>query len=163
MKEAGEVMMHLKHHLHHHLIKHHQALWQVVATYLQVEEQLWHHHLTMTITKIRGEVVEIAVMVQEEEVVIGVVEGQGMEITQEVIGMLHVVVQGMTQEETQGVTQEETQGVTQEEIQGVTQEEKAGEIGGVEICVVTCVVVKEISDKNLVEGMIDGVVIIEME
>merc|ERR1719318_659175 len=147
MKEAGEVMMHLKHHLHHHLIKHHQALWQVVATYLQVEEQLWHHHLTMTITKIRGEVVEIAVMVQEEEVVIGAVEGQGMEITQEVIGMLHVV----------------TQGVTQEETQGVTQEEKVGEIGGVEICVGICVVVKEISDKNLVEGMIVGVVIIEME
>merc|ERR1719494_178299 len=147
--------MHLKHHLHHHLIKHHQALSQVVATYLQVEEQQWHHHLTMTITKIRGEVVGIAVMVQEEEVVIGAVEGQGMEITQEVIGMLHVVVQGMTQEETQGVTQEETQ--------GVIQEEKVGEIGGVEICVVICVVVKEILDKNLVEGKIDGVVIIEME
>merc|ERR1719494_596717 len=143
--------MHLKHHLHHHLIKHHQALSQVVATYLQVEEQLWHHHLTMTITKIHGEVVEIAAMVQEEEVVIGAVEGQGMEITQEVIGMLHVVVQGMIQEETQGATQEETQ--------GVTQEEKVGEIGGVEICVV----VKEISDKKLVEGMIDGVVILEME
>merc|ERR1719494_1349818 len=74
-----------------------------------------------------------------------------MEITQEVIGMLHAVVQGMNQEETQGVTQEETQ--------GVTQEEKVGEIGDVEICVV----VKEISDKNLVEGMIDGVVIIETE
>ena len=82
-------------------------------------------------------------MVQEVEVAIGAIEDQGMEITQEVIGMLHVVVQGMTQEETQGVTQEE----------------KVGEIGGVEICVV----VKEISDKNLVEGMIDGVVIIEME
>merc|ERR1719318_1624628 len=152
MKEAGEVMMHLKHHLHHHLIKHHQALWQVVATYLQVEEQLWHQHLTMTITKIRGEVVEIAVMVQEEEVVIGAIEVQGMEITQEVIGMLHVVVQGMTQEETQGVTEEETQ------------EEKVGEIGDVVTCVVViCEVVKEMSDKNLEEAMIDGVVIIEME
>jgi len=97
------------------------------------------------------------VMVQEVEVAIGAIEVQGMEITREVIGMLHVVVPGMTQEETQGVTEEETQ------------EEKIGEIGGAVTCVVvicavvTCAVVIEISDKKLVEGMSDGVVIIEME
>merc|ERR1719505_545670 len=72
-----------------------------------------------------------------------------MEITQEVIGMLHVVVQGMIQEETQGLTQEETQ--------GVTQEEKVGEIGGVEICVGICVVMatEEVGVEEMAEGTIE--------